>query len=251
MAVHELFRLGMPFACASALPPRLAKLLALLAVAQAARCAHQPRRPHEQALARAGRYLKGAAGKGAVPRPAIGGGLAMGAYADAAFASGWGCELEANPDSVKSRTGFILEVAGCPILWASKLQPAIATSAMEAEHAALPVSLRSVIPLLNLARNIAKGLGFKGKRSLTFQATAHEGNQGALKLANLEGGRNAPRSKFYALRLRWLRPWLRRPLGGASASFTSTELQKADMLAKSLGPALFRANRMLSMGWQR
>ena len=120
---------------------------------------------------------------------------------------------------------------------------------MESEYAALPVALRSAIPLLGLARCISKGLAFSGNRSITFQAPAHEDSQGALKLANLEEGRNTPRSKFYALRLHWLRPWLHRPLGGINISFTSTELQKAGMLAKSLGPALFRANRKLAMGW--
>ena len=63
------------------------------------------------------------------------------------------------------------------------------------------------------ATSIAKGLCFGGKRELAFQATAHEDNQGALKLANLEDGRNTPRSKFYALRLHWFRSWLHRPLG--------------------------------------
>ena len=36
--------------------------------------------------------------------------------ADASFASGWGVELCSNPDSVKSRTGFIVEIANCPVI---------------------------------------------------------------------------------------------------------------------------------------
>ena len=82
-----------------------------------------------------------------------------------------------------------------------------------------------------------------------LQATAHEGNQGALKLASLEEGRNTPRSKFYALRLHWFRSWLHCPLGDINISLISTEFQKADMLTKSLGPTLFRASRKLAVGW--
>ena len=113
------------------------------------------------------------------------------------------------------------------------------------------MALRSAIPLLGLAASISEGLSFSGARSLAFQAAAHEGSQGGLKLASLGEGRNAPRSKLCALRLHWLRPWLHRPLGGTNASFASAELQEAGMLAKPLGPALLRANRKLSMGWQQ
>ena len=171
------------------------------------------------------------------------------AFANAAFACGWGSELSTSAGSEKPRAGFILEVRGCPVLWVSKLQPAIAASAVEPERAALSVALRSAMPLHGLAASIAKGLSFDGKRELALQATAHGGNQGALKLASLEEGRSAPRPKLCALRLHWLRSWLHRPLGDISASFTSTELRKADMLTKPLGPALLRANRKLSMGW--
>ena len=101
----------------------------------------------------------------------------------------------------------------------------------------------------SLAREVAKGLCFGNERKLTFKATVHEDNQGALKLGNLEEGRNTPRSKFYALRLHWFRSWLHRPAGDIGIEFIKTDLQKADMLTKSLGPSSFKANRMLSMGW--
>ena len=120
---------------------------------------------------------------------------------------------------------------------------------MEPGCAALSMALRAAIPLLGLARAVASGLSATGGRSITSQAAIHEGSQGALKLASLEEGRNTPRSKFYALRLHWLRPWLHRPLGDININFISTELQKAGMLTKSLGPALLRASRKLSMGW--
>ena len=94
-----------------------------------------------------------------------------------------------------------------------------------------------------------RGLSFGGKRELARQAAAREGSQGALRLANPGERRSAQRPKLWALRLHWLRPWPRRPLGDASICFTSTELQKAVMLAKPLGLALFKPSRKLSVGW--
>ena len=81
-------------------------------------------------------------------------------------------ESPTSPDSVKSRAGYILEVANCPIFWVPKLQPTIATSTMEAEHTALPVPLRAAIPLLGLAKQAAAGLGSSSRRALAFQAAA-------------------------------------------------------------------------------
>ena len=117
----------------------------------AARYAHCPKRSHELALAQVGKYLKGAAGKGLLFKPSTTD-FKMGVLADAALAGGWGSEPPANPDSVKPRAGCALEVASCPVLWVSKLQPAIATSTMEAEYTALSMPLRAAIPLIDLPK---------------------------------------------------------------------------------------------------
>jgi hypothetical protein len=100
---------------------------------------------------------------------------------------------------VKSRAGYIIEVAGCPVLWVSKLQSTIATSTMESEYTALSMALCAVIPLIAVTKAVANGLAFTRDRILTFKATVHEDNQGAIILANLEPGRHTSRSKFYAL----------------------------------------------------
>ena len=57
--------------------------------------------------------------------------LTIDVYADAAFACAWSEELGTNPDSVKSRTGYIIEVMSCPVLWVARLQISIAISTME------------------------------------------------------------------------------------------------------------------------
>jgi hypothetical protein len=218
-----------------------------LATSQVARFVHSPKRSHELALIRIGRYLKGTADKGIILRPLEAESLKTDVYVDAAFACGWGTELASNPESVKSRTGYIIEIANCPVLWVSKLQSTIATSTMESEYTALSMALRAAIPLLAVIESATKGLHFTKHKQLTFKATVHEDNQGALILANLEPGRHTPRSKFYALRLHWFRSWL--VPKSIEIQFVSTHYQKADYLTKPLNPVHFQRNRSLSMGW--
>jgi len=221
------------------------------AVSQVARFVHSPKRSHELALERIGRYLKGTLDKGLVLRPfqfeAEKDNLHVDIFVDAAFASGWGTELGTNPDSVKSRTGYVIEVMGCSVIWCSKLQTSIATSTMESEYTALSMALRAAIPLLSVCKAVARGLGLQNERIVTFRATLHEDNMGALTLATLEPGRDTPRSKFYALKLHWFRSWL--IPNKIQVIFCPTKEQKADYLTKPLTPAPFEACRQLSMGW--
>jgi hypothetical protein len=218
------------------------------AVSQISRYTFGPKRSHELALERIGRYLKGTIEKGLILKPDLTETeFKIDVYVDAAFASGWGTELGINPDSVKSRTGFIIEVMGCSVIWCSKLQPCIATSTMESEYTALSMALRAAIPLLDVTKSINDGLKFTATRLLTFKATVHEDNMGALRLAQLEPGQHTPRSKFYALKLHWFRSWLKPK--EIEIIHCPTAYQKADYLTKPLGPTLFEACRFLSMGW--
>ena len=44
--------------------------------------------------------------------------------------------------------------AGCPLVWASKLQTEVALSTAESEYIALSTALREVIPAMNLMREL-------------------------------------------------------------------------------------------------
>jgi len=218
------------------------------AVSQVSRYTFGPRRSHEIAIERIGRYLKGTIDKGLILKPNLKEStFKIDVYVDAAFASGWGTELGTNPDSVKSRTGYIIEVMGCSVIWCSKLQPCIATSTMESEYTALSMALRAAIPLMTVTTSINKGLNFTATKFLQFKATVHEDNMGALKLAHLEPGQNTPRSKFYALKLHWFRSWLKPKQ--IEIIHCPTKDQKADFLTKPLARTAFEACRFLSMGW--
>ena len=92
----------------------------------------------------------------------------MDIYVNAAFASGWGTKLGTNPDSGKSRTGYIIFIADCPVLWCSKLQECIACSTMESECTALSMALRAAFPLLEIIKCVTKALHRTAHHLLTF-----------------------------------------------------------------------------------
>ena len=63
------------------------------------------------------RYLKSTATKGMIINPTDQ--YTLNCYADADFAGLWGVESEQDPISVKSKTGFVILLMGCPLLWVS------------------------------------------------------------------------------------------------------------------------------------
>jgi hypothetical protein len=218
------------------------------AVSSAARFSHNPRRSHEEALKRIGRYLKGTIEEGLVLRPTEN--LDIDCYVDADFAGLWPHEDKLDPTSVKSRTGFSICVANCPVVWCSKLQGDIATSTMEAEYSALSTAMRDLLPLRELLIALSPSITKNGRHPTTFRTTVHEDNTGALSLANLEPGRNTPRSKHYAVKLHWFRHKLisdgPHPIQVVQIS---TSLQRADILTKGLSKVKFRMIRKLLCGW--
>jgi hypothetical protein len=219
-----------------------------LAVAQCSRFTHNPKRSHEQALERIGQYLKRTANEGMILRPITSTDeFIIDIYVDSDFAGGWGYEDSGDPACVKSRTGFIIECLGCPMSWKSKLQTDIATSTMEAEYSALSMALRAAIPLLEVMRYVVSGFAATRQILTKFKTSVHEDNQGALRLARLEPGRNTPRSKFYAIKHHWFRSWLKPK--EIELEYIESKLQKADILTKSLGVTAFEDNRKLSCGW--
>ena len=109
------------------------------------------------------------------------------------------------------------------------------------------MSLQAAIPLMAVTETTNGGLQFIYHRLLTFKATVHGDNMGAILLAQLEPGCNTPCSKFYALKLHWFYSWLKPKC--IQIIHYPTQNQWADFLTKALGPTSFKAYRLLSMGW--
>ena len=216
------------------------------ALSQAARFTHSPRRSHELALIRIGQYLKGTADKGMILQPAALDSLFMDCHVDSDFMGLYGKEPRDDPVSVKSRAGYIISLNHCPLVWSSKLQDSIALSTMMAEYYALSSAMRDVLPLRNLTKVVAKAVGIPEEHLSTFKTTCHEDNNGALSLANLEPGRNTPRSKFYDVKVHWFRSHIGKDI---VVQKVDTKEQLADIFTKPLPPETFRYLRKKILGW--
>ena len=215
------------------------------AVSQCARFIHNTKRSHEIALLRIGQYLRGTMNKGLVLRPNTE--LGIDCFVDADFAGTWGSEDVHEPISVKSRTGYVLCLSGCPIVWVSKLQSDIALSTMEAEYNALSMAMKDLLPLKRLVETVSKAVGLQQQDVINMRTTVWEDNSGALTLANLEPGRMTPRSKHYGVKYHWFRSHLK-PNNIEVLKIKTTE-QQADIFTKGLRTHKFEENRKQLLGW--
>ena len=90
------------------------------AVSQVARYAHAPKQSHAIAVKMILRYLKRTLNQGII----IGNShftFDITCYVDADFAGRFGADAPLDPASSRSRTGFIIKLGGCPLLWKSHL----------------------------------------------------------------------------------------------------------------------------------
>ena len=109
------------------------------AVNQAARFTHAPRQSHAVAVKRIARYLKGTRDRGLIFRPSVD--WKVDCYVDADFCGLWGSEDPDDPVISKSRTGYVITLAGCPLTWRSTLQQETSLSTMMAECVALSTAM--------------------------------------------------------------------------------------------------------------
>ncbi len=213
------------------------------AVHQCARFSHSPKQSHGKALKRICRYLKGVMDDGLVFTPKKE--LAVDCYVDADFAGLWQVEDKQDPIGVKSRTGYVLEFAGCPLVWVSKLQTEVALSTMEAEYIALSQAMRDLLPMRELVKEIAEFLKYDKSISVRTHSKVFEDNNGALTLATVP--RMTPRSKHIAVKYHFFREHVEK--GDVQVLPIDTKVQKADIFTKGLPPESFRNLRKLLCNW--
>ena len=217
------------------------------AVSQAARFAFAPKRSHELALIRIGQYLKGTLSQGMMMKPMKTTSFRMDVYVDSDFLGLYGQEPRTDPDNVRSRTGYVILLNECPVIWKSTLQEGISLSTMMAEYYALSTAMREVLPLRDLVRVVANGCGLETNCHTTFKTTVWEDNMGALTLANLDPGQNTSRSKFYDSKVHWFRSHLK--TNQIDVKKIDTQRQLADLFTKSVTKDIFERLRALLMGW--
>jgi hypothetical protein len=108
-----------------------------------------PKHLHELALKCIGPHLKQTSDHGMVMNPSSDV-CKIDAYPDANFARMYGHEDHTDCACAKSRTGFIITIAECPVFWQSKLQTETALSTMEAKIIALSACCRELFPIMDI-----------------------------------------------------------------------------------------------------
>ena len=110
--------------------------------------------------------------------------LVVDCYADAEFAGLWGNEYPQELICARSRTGFGVTFANCPLLWVSKLQTDIDLSNLHSEYVALSHSVGALISLKSLIKEVIENLVIDSE-NLKFVSSSniYEDNNGAIVVA--------------------------------------------------------------------
>ena len=214
------------------------------AVHQCARFCADPKQSHIDAVFYLGRYLKGTRHMGLIIDPNKK--ESFNVWADADFSGNWNkMTAELDSSTAKSRSGYVINMAGCPILWASKLQTQIALSSCESEYICLSQSLREVLPLMTLMQELKDREFIDASTTPKVHCKAFEDNSGCVEMARVHKLR--PRTKHINIVYHHFREAVRE--GRISIQQVRTEEQIADLFTKPLAKNLFQKFRKLLMKW--
>jgi hypothetical protein len=192
-----------------------------------------PKIEHTKAVKFIGRYLKYTKNKGIVCTPTK---TSLEYYADAGFAGDWDpITAEHDNSTARSRAGHVIIYAGCPLVWASKLQTEIALSTTESEYISLSTALREIFPLMRLMKEL-QAAGFNLPcNTPKVHRHAFEANSGALEMAR--SPKMWPRTKHLNMKYHHFREAAE--AGDICIHAVSTLDQLADIFTKSLALTLF------------
>jgi hypothetical protein len=213
------------------------------AVSQVARFNHSPKKSHASAIKTIVRYMHRTADKGTIVTPT--GDLSLDCYVDTNFAGLHGRDPNHSDTSTKSRTGYIITLGGCPILWKSQLQTEISLSTLESEYSALSASMRTLLPLRDLLSEICRELTLPADFKSTICCCVFEDNNGALLLATKQ--RITNRTEYFLVKRHFF--WHHVRNGDVEVLKIATTDQLADYLTKGLNREVFERIRKLAQGW--
>ena len=211
---------------------------------QCARFVDQPKKEHGDALRWLARYLKGTRNKGMIYKPDLSRGLEV--FVDADFSGNWEKNEAPNDrDTARSRHGYFIMYAGCPIVWKSQLQTEIALSSTESEYTGLSYALREAIPIMELLREIQKEGRVQVATTASIRCRVFEDNNGALEMAKVHKYR--PRTKHLNVKLHHFRSYVEKR--EVTIHPIDTKDQLADYLTKPVNYEILSRLRLLVMGW--
>jgi len=210
---------------------------------QCARFTENPRKTHAKAIRWLARYLKSTRRKGLVLTPDPTKGIEV--YVDADFAGNWDKQDTNNPDTARSRHGYIIKFMGCPLTWKSQLQTEIALSSTESEYTGLSYALRETIPIMELVKEIHERGFINEYIPPTILTKVFEDNSGALEMARTHKYR--PRTKHLNVKLHHFRHYVDK--GEIQIEPITTDKQQADYLTKPVPVDTLKRLRKQVMGW--
>jgi len=214
------------------------------AVHQCARFSHDPKVSHSQAVEHLGKYLLGTKMQGLFLDPKKD--ISFDVYVDSDFVGNWNRQTAEEDESTsKSRSGYVIMFANCPLIWTSKLQTMVGLSTTECEYMALSQSLREAIPLMEMLKEL-KTKGFSSySETPRVHCKCFEDNSGALELARLPKMR--PRTKHINQVLHHFRSFVKD--GSIKVLPIESINQKGDIFTKPLAQNQFVKLRRMLMGW--
>ena len=213
------------------------------AVSQVARFTHDPKESHATAVKRIVRYLAGTKDKGTIMKPD--GTLSLNSYSDSDFAGLYKFDPVDDVSSAKSRMGFIIKLAGCPLVWKSQLISSVCLATAEAEYYSLSHCLRVLLPINCVLEELIKGLEVPIELQATITSTAFEDNTAALTLAR--NHRLTSRTRYYHTAAHHF--WQHVDNGVVEIAPCDTTLMDADYMTKSMPRDGFEKNRKRVQGW--
>ena len=213
------------------------------AVSQLARFSNSPKQSHSSALKTLVRYLKKTRDKGMIIKPTNR--FTLDLHVDADFCGLFKREDDLDPNVARSRSGWIISLCGCPLVWKSQLMAHITQSTTEAEYSALTTSLRTFLPLKKLVEEMVTNMGDQTLQDTTVHASVFEDNQSAYYLATNQRVTN--RTKYFLAKWHWFWECYRNK--EFQIYKCPTDEQDADYLTKMLSKDLFEKNRSRVQGW--
>ena len=172
--------------------------------------------------------------------------MALDCYVDADFAGLWSYEDDQDPVCVKSRTGYVMTLAGCPIHWVSKLQTLIALSTVESEYIALAQAMRDLLPMHRMFTDLTQQLHLQVDQTISLKSDIFEDNNGTISVASAP--KMSPRTKHIAVQYHFVKSFFG-PDRPKDCPFVlqkiDTTIQKADIFTKGLCEDIFLKLRLL------
>ena len=166
-------------------------------------------------------------------------------HVDTDFVGGWDPSDVEHIDTTKSRHGYSISYAGCPICWKSQLQLHIALSSSESEYIGLSCALQEAIPIMHLLHEMASHKLIPRSNPPRIHCKIFEDNIGALEMAREHKYR--PRTEHMHIKYHHFRSYV--DSKQISIHHIRTDDRHADILTKPLAHAPFARHQNTLMGW--